>query len=467
MTIRQRFRRQEIALGAFAILGGPLVVARTPFTLGLFLVAVAGGAWVVWTMHQSHELLAKRILELKGLADKQATGDFTQRPALVVGGDELDDLLAGMDKMANHVSGILSEIQSAGSTLGQTVGVLTNSFAAISDEMNRVAHAMGGMSSAIASVESNCVMEDREVVNARSRAESASGLMSRLEESALEIGRIVEVIGTISGHTNLLALNASIEAARAGEAGRGFSVVASEVKELANQARSATMEIQSRVDTVRADVLEAAASVGGIGESIVAINHLSAGIVDSLVGNAGNQAVGRLMRDVDDSVGMVTRRLDDLGQVLRTMDSTSRRFGVLLEGFTVARRVVALTPDLHTGIDSMDSQHRRLFDLIDNLGEALHSGRSAQALETILPELKAYTVMHFAEEEAMMTTRRIPGLEGHIALHRAFVAKVEATMADMAAGKPVIATSLVNFLQDWLVQHIGGTDRKYAVRKPS
>jgi len=183
------------------------------------------------------------------------------------------------------------------------------------------------------------------------------------------------------------------------------------------------------------------------------------------VGGGENQAVGRLVRTVDQSVNHASERMDELGGVIRGIDSTSRRLRALVDGFTVARRVVRLTADLHTGLSAMDSQHGRLFELIDHLGEALHAGQSDQALRTILPELKDYTVMHFAEEEAMMADRKVPGLEAHKQLHRAFVAKVESTMADMAAGKPVIATSLVNFLQDWLVQHIGGTDRKYAIRK--
>lgn len=465
MNLRERFLRQEIALAASATLCFPLVFSRSPFALGLSGLAFTFGVWAVWSMHRSHENLRKRIVELKDFADRQATGDLTHRPNLVAGGDELDDLLSAMDKMANHVSGILSEIQSAGAGLEKTVGTLTSSFSDISLQMDHVAEAMGGMSGAITSVEHSCIQEDREASRAKERAEATSQLMAHLEESALEIGRIVEMIGTISNHTNLLALNASIEAARAGEAGKGFSVVASEVKELASQARFATIEIQGRVDTVRSDVKEASASVEGIGEAIGAISGLSSGIVESLVGSDRHQAVGHLVRTVDESVGQVSRRMEDLGSVIAGINTTSRRLGVLLEGFQVARRVVTLTPDLFTGIDAMDSQHRRLFELIDQLGEALLGGRSDEALQSILPELKAYTVLHFTEEETMLAARRFPGLEAHQALHRAFVAKVESTMADMAAGKPVIASSLVNFLQDWLVHHIGGTDKKYAIRK--
>jgi len=464
LTIRQRTLRLELGLIGVLTLGIPLVAVRTPWTLGLFLLALVGGGWALWQMHLANLGLVRRIQDLRILAERQATGDLTDRPALKVGGDELDDLLMAMDKMANHISGILSEIRSASSSLGDSVGAFKESFDDISNSMVHVAGAMGGMAEAIHSVESKCVEEDREASQARQRAQRTSELMSRLEDSALEIGRIVEVIGTISKHTNLLALNASIEAVRAGDAGKGFVVVASEVKELANQTRSATVEIQNKVAVVRSDVLQAVEGMGEIGQAIEAINSLSGGIVTALVGGNGSTPVSQHIQTADHSVNMASERMDQLGQMLRGIDATSSRLKSLMDGFKVSKRVVKLTPDLLTGINAMDSQHSRLFDLIDQLGDALQNGRSEEALRKILPELADYTVMHFSEEERMMEERKIPGLDAHKLIHRAFVSKVQTTMADMASGKPVIATSLVNFLQDWLVQHIGGTDRKYAVR---
>src|SRR5690606_38918239 len=93
-------------------------------------------------------------------------------------------------------------------------------------------------------------------------AAEADAAIARLIESARKIGEVVDLITEIAEQTNLLALNATIEAARAGEAGKGFAVVASEVKALAQQTQRATGEIGSQIQAIQssstatADVLE-------------------------------------------------------------------------------------------------------------------------------------------------------------------------------------------------------------------
>lgn len=84
----------------------------------------------------------------------------------------------------------------------------------------------------------------------------------QLETSTSEIGRIVDVIGSIADQTNLLALNAAIEAARAGETGRGFAVVADEVRKLAERTSSATHEIRDMINNVQSQAQGAASSMG-------------------------------------------------------------------------------------------------------------------------------------------------------------------------------------------------------------
>jgi methyl-accepting chemotaxis protein len=95
-------------------------------------------------------------------------------------------------------------------------------------------------------------------------AEATNATVARLGTSSLQIGNVVKVITSIAEQTNLLALNATIEAARAGEAGKGFAVVASEVKELAQETAKATEDIASRVGAIQGDTTDAVTAIDQI-----------------------------------------------------------------------------------------------------------------------------------------------------------------------------------------------------------
>jgi methyl-accepting chemotaxis protein len=111
---------------------------------------------------------------------------------------------------------------------------------------------------------------------ATSKAEAADQHAQRLNAAAQAMSGIVELIGSITGQINMLALNATIESARAGEAGRGFAVVAAEVKNLANQAKSATDTISREIDSLNSIAADVAGSLDAIKSSIEGVNEFIA-----------------------------------------------------------------------------------------------------------------------------------------------------------------------------------------------
>jgi len=139
---------------------------------------------------------------------------------------------------------------SSSSTSERAAGAVQNS-AEASANMTAAAAAAEQLIASIAEIGRQLSQAAELVSHSVTEARKTDEQMSQLTQSVQEIGEIVNLIRSIAGQTNLLALNATIEAARAGEAGRGFTVVASEVKSLAVQTAKATEQIAVQIDAVQ------------------------------------------------------------------------------------------------------------------------------------------------------------------------------------------------------------------------
>ncbi len=119
-------------------------------------------------------------------------------------------------------------------------------------------------------------------------------------------------------------------------------------------------------------------------------------------------------------------------------------------------------PEYSIKIASIDMQHQNLLAMGSKLFEAMSSGTGQAVAGQILERLIQYTATHFAYEERLMQEHSYPGLAAHKAEHEALVAKVNQFQAEFKSGRASISIQLLNFLKDWLVGHIQGSDRKYA-----
>jgi methyl-accepting chemotaxis protein len=189
-------------------------------------------------------------------------------------GDSAQRLAGASDKL-NTASAAIAE--NARTAAGQADAVVSSA-GDVASSVDTVAAGSSQMESAIREIATNATQAARVAGQAVTVAETTTRTVGKLGDSSQEIATVVKLINGIAEQTNLLALNATIEAARAGEAGKGFAVVASEVKELAQETARATEDISRRVEAIQADTAGAVDAIGQISTVIGEINDFQATI---------------------------------------------------------------------------------------------------------------------------------------------------------------------------------------------
>ena len=209
----------------------------------------------------------------------------------------------------------ISEIAAAAVQSSQLANESAEATQAASGNVQAVASGAEELASSIAEISrqvAEAATVSREAVEKSGRAQS---VIAELDGAAQSIGEVLRLITDIAEQTNLLALNATIEAARAGEAGKGFAVVASEVKSLASQTAQATEQISRQIDAVQGNTREAVGTIEAIRNVIETLNEISTGISSAIEEqSAVTSDISSNMQTAADGVRTVSTNMSEIAQ---------------------------------------------------------------------------------------------------------------------------------------------------------
>ena len=347
-------------------------------TLIVAIIFILGGIWLANSIVNPIRLLALRFTEL-GRGD----GDLSQRIA-VEGHDEIAQLSQGFNGFIEKIHVSMREVaetsnalQSAANRVAEKASTTHDNSQEQRDQTLQVVAAINEMGATISEIASNASTAadtatdaskntdtGRDVVNKAKDVigrlatdmESTGAVVKQLADTTQNIGSILEVIRGISEQTNLLALNAAIEAARAGEQGRGFAVVADEVRNLAGRTASSTDEIQAMINQLQSDAKDAVEAM--LAGQLVTQDGVSA--ADEAVGVLAN--ISERIHDISDRNIQVATATEEQSTVVHAINVNIEEINAINEMTTNTAEQLADAShelkDLSSRLDRMVSSFK-------------------------------------------------------------------------------------------------------------
>lgn len=357
------------------------------------LLAIFGLSWflVRQMFHPMHEL----HLAMRNIAS--GNGDLTHR-LLVTQGTEIGQVADAFNAFVRKVEQIVSQIAISAAHLGELSSYLEGAAAHTNEGMsrqqqeaaqialaiNQMAVTVHGVAESTQQAAQSARHADEQASHGRkamssinseinalvSEVAKASEVVQRVEEDTIRISTVLDVIRGIAEQTNLLALNAAIEAARAGEQGRGFAVVADEVRSLAQRTQQSTQEIQAMILSLEQGV-----------RATVNVMHLSRERAAESV-NRVNVA-GQTLGAITDAVDTITAMNNQIATASREQSNVTEE---------INRNIVHITEVATlTAKDAANTANatKRLTGMIDELMQIVHQFQLSHADINVLDTAKA------------------------------------------------------------------------------
>jgi methyl-accepting chemotaxis protein len=241
------------------------------------------------------------------------------------------------------------------------------------------------LSAAITEVAENVSKSDELARTTVDLAEQSATSVEELDGAANQIGDFVNIITELAEQTNLLALNATIESARAGEAGRGFSIVASEIKQLAAQTNKSADQISERVQHIQSKTSNAVETIGRITDSINSLGDVTSSVAAAVEEQrASTQSFSSFLMSNKQALSTVADKIGQLSDIADQSATNAGMFGELIAGMTASSKQAneTIPKIIQTALDAAE---RRSAERVSFNGKPfqIHDGKSSRPAELI------------------------------------------------------------------------------------